>query len=169
MGEDRVWKLLSLVLTGMLVVMGMTSLLFYSQLSASEEKYKNIIESLDNLSYNIDLLMNYGNGTKIWHNNTRVPLGFNLFNATVLITEGRMEATYYPQFQSHFINSINGVGKGEDPDKRTWAWISWHFIEETGRWEAYDVSADMAFLKDGDKIAWYYQDTSKYPDYEPPN
>ncbi|MFQ6134847.1 MAG: hypothetical protein ACE5KU_03410 [Nitrososphaerales archaeon] len=169
MGEDRVWKLLSLVLTGMLVVMGMTSLLLYSQLSATEEKYANTIESLDKLSYSIDLLMNYGNGTKIWRNNTRIPIGFNLYNVTVLITEGRMEATYYTQFQSHFINSIDGVGGAEDPDKITWAWIAWHFNEASERWEAYDVSADMVFPRDGDKIAWYYQDISKYPDYEPPN
>ncbi len=169
MGEDRVWKLLSLVLLGMVVVLGMTGLLLYSQLSATEEKYRNIVESLDDLSYGVDMLMNYGNGTKMWHNDTRIPIGFNLYNVTVLITEGRIEATYYPQFQSHFITKIDGVGGGEDPDKITWAWIAWHFNKASGSWETYEVSADGAFPTDGDKLAWYYQDTSNYPNYEPPN
>ena len=143
--------------------------MFYGELSASEEKYENIIDSLDKLSYNVDLLLNYGNGTKTWYNGTRIPIGFNLYNVTVLITGGRLESNYYPQFQSHSIVSINGVGGSEDPDKITWAWISWYFDSDSGRWEGYPVSSDMVFPKDGDKIAWYYEDTSNYPNYAPPN
>ncbi len=168
MGSDRFWKILSLYLTGMLVVMGSANLFFYSELSVSEEKYRNIIDSLDALSYSIDLMINYGNGTRMWHNFSRIPIGFSLYNATMLITKGNMEATYYPQLQSHLVNVINGVGKDEDLDRISWSWIIWHYNEKLSKWVTYEVAADMVYPRNGDKIAWCYQDTSNYPNFDPP-
>lgn len=168
-GNARGWKLLSLALVGMLLPLGMSSLLLYSQLTVMEEKYRSTVKSLADLSYSVDLLINYGNGTKVWHNDSRVPLEYNLYNATVLITGGKVKATYYPQYQTHFVNSIDGVGESKDPGRSSWAWITWYYNDALGRWESYDVGADMVTLKNRERVAWHYQDTSKYPDLTPPN
>ena len=162
------WKIVTLVFVALSVVLGLTSLLLYSNLVAVEERYDDTIESLDKISFSVDILFNYGNGTLVWHNGTRLPMGVNFYNVTVLVSDGRLDATYYPEYQSHFILSINGVGVGDDPDKLYWAWIAWFFDQELGEWMHYDVSVDMVYPKEGDTLAWYFEDTSNYPDYEPP-
>ncbi len=123
------WKIVTLVFVTLSVVLGLTSLLLYSNLVAVEERYDDTIESLDKISFSVDILFNYGNGTLVWHNGTRLPMGVNFYNVTVLVSDGRLDATYYPEYQSHFISSINGVGVGDDPDKLYWAWIAWFFDE----------------------------------------
>jgi len=160
------WRLLSIVLIGLTVVLGMGDILLYSQLSLTEEKYRGIVESLGRLSYSIDMLIDYGNGSQVWYNDSRIPLGWSLYNATVLILGDRVKSTYYPQYNSHMIVSIDGVG-GE-PELKTWAWIIWHYNEESHKWEAYELGADFIVPKDGEKVAWHYQDVSKYPNLEPP-
>lgn len=162
------WKLLTLIVTGILSISLMLNLYFYSEFSNSEVKYKNIIEDLDDISYRIDFLINYGNGTKIWINNSRIPVGFSLFNITVKLTEGNIKADYYPQYESHFINSINGVGVNNNPEKQSWAWIAWYFNNNSFDWELYDKSSDIIYPVNSDIIAWYFQDTSNYPNYEKP-
>jgi hypothetical protein len=162
------WKIVTLVFVTLSVVLGLTSLLLYSNLVAVEERYDDTIESLDKISFSVDILFNYGNGTLVWHNGTRLPMGVNFYNVTVLVSDGRLDATYYPEYQSHFISSINGVGVGDDPDKLYWAWIAWFFDEGLGEWVNYDVSADLVYPKEGDILAWYFEDTSNYPDYAPP-
>ena len=162
------WRIVTLVFVALSVVLGLTSLLLYSNLVAVEERYDDTIESLDKISFNVDILFNYGNGTLVWHNDTRLPMGVNFYNVTVLVSDGRLGATYYPAYQSHFISSINGVGVGDDPDKLYWAWIAWFFDEGLSEWVNYDVSADLIYPKEGDILAWYFEDTSNYPDYAPP-
>jgi hypothetical protein len=163
------WKLLALVVTGILSISLMMNLYVYSEFTNSEIKYNNIIRDLDDISYSIDFLINYGNGSKTWINNSRIPVGFNLFNITLKLTEGNVEADYYPQFESHFIKSVNGVGVNDNPEMQNWAWIAWNFNKESYEWELFDMSSDMVYPVNRDVIAWYFQDTSNYPNYEKPS
>jgi hypothetical protein len=166
MKEEIFWKTFSLLLIGILIVTGTYTLVLYGHLTNAEERYRNTIGALDDLSYSLDMLINYGNGTRIWYNGSRIPIGYNLYNATILLTQGDMKATYYPQFQAHFIEAINGVGG--DSDKVSWSWIAWRFDKSLERWEPYEVSADQVVLGNGDTIAWHYEDTLNYPNYDPP-
>ena len=161
--------MVALVFVAVSVLLGLTSLLLYGNLVATEERYDDTIESLDKISFSVDILFNYGNGTKIWHNDTRLPMGVNLYNVTVLVSDGKLDAAYYPEYQSHFIMSINGVGASDDPDKLHWSWIAWFFDEGLGEWVSYDVSADMVYPKEGDILAWCFEDMSNFPDFEFPN
>jgi hypothetical protein len=165
--SERVWKMTSLVLLAALIVVGMATLVLYTRLDDSEQRYQDTVKSLNGITYSINLQINYGNGTKIWENNTRIPIGFSLFNETRLITNERVEATYYPQYEAYYINSINGVGG--DLTNPSWAWITWRFNEQTGKWETYNTGAEHIYPSDGDIIAWYYEDTSNYPNYTPPS
>lgn len=169
LNDVKMWKTISFVLIGFLVVFGLTSLLLYSDLSSYEKRYDDVIESMDKISFSSDLLFNYGNGSKIWHNDTRLPLGIDLYNVTVLVSDGKINSTYYPEYKSHFITSIDGVGSFNDPEKLYWSWIAWYYDDVLGEWVSYDVSSDMVYPKNGDIIAWYFEDTSNYPDYTPPN
>jgi|TARA_B100001971_G_scaffold113391_1_gene104358 hypothetical protein len=168
LGDVWGWKMVALVFVAVSVLLGLTSLLLYGNLVATEERYDDTIESLDKISFSMDILFNYGNGTLVWYNDTRLPIGVNFYNVTVLVSDGRLDATYYPEYRSHFISSINGVGVADDPDKLYWAWIAWFFDEGLGEWIHYDVSVDLVYPKEGDILAWYFEDTSNYPDYVPP-
>jgi len=165
-GGGGFWRPLGVVLIGVIIVLGMNNLLLYSQLSLTEEKYRSTVESLGRLSYSIDLLINYGNGSRVWYNGSRIPIGWSLFNATVLILGDRVRSTYYPEFKAHMVNSIDGVG--DDPERKNWAWMLWHYNEASGKWETYDLGADFIVPRDGEKVAWHYQDVSKYPNLDPP-
>lgn len=162
------WKTISFVLIGLLVVFGLTGLLLYSDLVSYEKRYDDVIDSLDKISFSTDLMFNYGNGSKIWYNNTRLPLGIDLYNATLLISNGNMNSTYYPEYKSHFITAIDGVGVFGDPEKMYWSWISWYYDDVLGEWLSHDVSSDMVFPSEGDILAWYFEDTSNYPDFKSP-
>ena len=54
------WKIVTLVFVTLSVVLGLTSLLLYSNLVAVEERYDDTIESLDKISFSVDILFNYG-------------------------------------------------------------------------------------------------------------
>ncbi len=165
--SERAWRMTSLVLFATLIVMGMATLVLYTRLIDIEQRYQDTVESLNGVTYSISLQINYGNGTKVWYNDTRIPIGFSLFNETMLVTNGKVKATYYPQYEAYFINSINSVGG--DPARPNWAWITWRFNEQVGKWETYNAGAEDIYPKNGDIIAWYYEDTSNYPNYTPPS
>src|SRR6266851_705072 len=58
----------------------------------------------------VNVLLNYGNGTLVWYNQTLVSSTWNFFNVTELITKGNLGAAFFASFGSHFVYSINGVG-----------------------------------------------------------
>ena len=169
MNDIKVWKTISFVLLGGIVIFGLIGLSLYSDLSSSEKRYDDVIESLDKISFSTDFMINYGNGSKIWYNNTRLPLGIDLYNATLIICSGNVNSTYYPEYKSHFITSIDGVGVFDDPEKMYWSWIAWYYDGVLGKWISYDVSSDMVYPNDGDILSWYFEDTSNYPDFDSPD
>jgi hypothetical protein len=60
-----------------------------------------------------------------------------------------VEKTYYPQFETYFIDSIDGVAN--DPDAGYWwTWDIWN--EDISDWEHASVGAGVYHLKSGDNI-----------------
>jgi hypothetical protein len=106
----------------------------------------------------VNLLIDYGNGTRRWHNGTLVPLGSSLLNATMQVASVNYTLGTY----GAFVNSINGINNDKS---RSMYWMYWVFRE--GKWVLGEVSADNFRLKDGDIVAWFYENCSKWPP-EPP-
>jgi len=153
------WLAISLALAVATVLLGFTASYYYLQFTSTEKVYRATLESLDKISYQVNLLINYGNGTVNWNNNTRVPIGWNLYNLTTTVAV--VDAKYYPQFQSHFINAINRVGLNKDEAHKSWFWTLWIWDSDARSWKTAPVGADQITLSQKGLYAWYYQDTSK--------
>ena len=103
----------------------------------------------------VNLLIAVEDSEDRWHRNFEVPQGTDAYQLTEMVTGGNMEATYYPEFRAHFVESIAGVeSQGSN------YWIIWLWSDFNDKWEVLPVGADFFSLKDGHTLAWYYGDTS---------
>jgi hypothetical protein len=133
--------------------------------NTSSPQYAQLISLLQNISrayrglgltISVSILIDYGNGTRAWHNSTEVSLGDSFYDLTLAVTKGRVDATWYPQFGSHFVTAINGVGAPGNPaTKKDWFWTSWYF--SGGRWQLQPVGPDLFLLNNGSIVAWKYE------------
>ncbi|MER3601440.1 MAG: hypothetical protein C4339_01850 [Nitrososphaerota archaeon] len=140
--------------------------------NTSSPQYAQLVSLLQNISatyralrlnISVSLLIDYGNGTRAWFNGTSVSLGASFYDLTLLITGGNVNASWYPQYGSHFVLAINGVGAPGNPfTKKGWYWISWVFTG--GRWQMQPVGPDLFLLDDGMIVAWKYEG----PPYDTP-
>ena len=101
----------------------------------------------------VNVLLNYGNGTLVWYNQTLVPSTWNFFNVTELITKGNLGAVYFASFGSHFVYSINGVGC---PASNIFCDQAWGFWTLNGIcWDLPFVGVDMIPVSQSATVAWY--------------
>jgi hypothetical protein len=130
-----------------------------SQLWARYLALKPVTSSL----YAADVMFDYGNGTRVWHNATQVQPGWNMYTETVLLTGGDMQATWYPSFGEHFITSIGGVA-----DTPTSSWFLWTY-NRTASWQVAAVGADDLPVYDGSVFAWTFcaETASSTPECSP--
>lgn len=112
-------------------------------------------------------LVNYGNGTSTWYNETKVRPGWNFYNLTLFVANGNVEALYYPYLHAHYIIGINGVRNDNDGIHCTFCWTIWSYCKNDRAWAISALGADWITLVDGATHAWYYQDTSATP-WKPP-
>jgi PKD repeat protein len=110
----------------------------------------------------VDILLDYGNGTRIWRENVEV-LGF----ASVLKATKTVASVEYSLWwgTDAFVDAINNVWN----DYVSWIyfWISWHWNHTAECWEMIPVACNKYLLTNGDIIAWYYEDCTVWP-MEPP-
>ena len=102
----------------------------------------------------VNLLIDYGNGTRIWYNNTAVRKGATLLDVTIRVA--RVNFTFYVGMGS-FVNAINNVW-----NKHPKYWMWWMWIKGTG-WTEGPVAADKYVVSDGESLCWFYEDTSVSP------
>jgi len=124
-----------------------TGLLAYYYLRFQE--YDNLIREYETVTMRVNILIDYGNGTKIWYNNTVVPQGATLLNATERVAV--VQTTYWPQYQAVFVDAINGVY----PTKpHYWWWKYWD--TNSKEWKDGEVGADLCKLKPNETVMWLY-------------
>ena len=115
------------------------------------------IRAVQEATVTVNIGINYGNGTIVWHNGTVVPSGEFLLNATMRVAT--VEFTNYPGFPGPglpgaFVTSINGVS--QNPAANMY-WICWVYRSETGQYEMAQVGAGSYALTSDQTIQWYYQ------------
>jgi hypothetical protein len=154
-----------------------TTLHFYQSYTNADQLYENSLKTINDLtvtlqeisnnltttaqklqevSFTPKILIKYNNGTKEWHNQTFIPIGWSLFNATQKITNGNIE---YQQYSfGKFITSINGV-KGD----LTIFWALYIWNVNSTSWTSSLVGAEAYRLKSEDIVAWYLSDGSSPP------
>ncbi|HUI86228.1 MAG TPA: hypothetical protein VLY21_03645 [Nitrososphaerales archaeon] len=100
-------------------------------------------------TYSVDMLVDYGNGTSRWTNDTVVQPGWNVYTATIVALPGKVQSTWYPYLTGgeDFVDSINGVGY-----TATTSWFLW--TEEAGSWQLASTGANLIPAYNGTVYAW---------------
>ena len=153
----------TLALTVALVVVASAGLLGFYQYTVLERQYRTLLDQVESLTVRVNILIDYGDGRRIWFNDTLIPVGWSLYNATRMIAD--VKATYYPEYDSHLVEAINGVGLDKPAGKSSWYWIIW--VWDNGGWRLLEVGSDKHILRDGDTVAWVFEDTSQWPPAPP--
>lgn len=137
-----------------------TTVYYYQQYTALETQYNNTLTRLGDVSYTVNILVD-NNGTKTWYNQTLIPIGCSLYNATFKITNGNVN--YQTAYGPSFITAINGV-----QSKGTYSWIWWTWNSASHSWTPGSVGDDAYTLKNNDIVAWYLENTITYPSLSSP-
>jgi hypothetical protein len=142
---------IAMLLAFALIISGVAVLYYYqyNQAESANQTYVRQLKQL-NVKYFSNILIDYGNGTKTWYNNTKVDPGWNLYVTTQLITNGHINATYYPQYGSHFITAIYNVA-----NTKTNYWLLWTY-NSTAAWHMAQVGSDQLKMYNGSVYAWTY-------------
>jgi hypothetical protein len=112
---------------------------FYQQLSSSSGRKA--------LVYSVRMLLDFGNGTRKWYNDTSIQPGWNGYVATLVLLKGNVQAEWYPQYGEHLVTGIDGV-----PQTSSSAWFFWTF--SGGNWTIAQTGADGLRVNNGTTIAW---------------
>jgi len=147
MVEKSGWMWVSAGLLCGLIVTAYFAAYYYGEYTRYETLYKATFRDLEALTMQVNILIDYGNGTSKWYNNTRVPLGFSLLNTTLKVAK----VNYSTGMYGAFVTAINGVG-GE-PSK-FWLWYYWN--STVSKWEFGPVACNACILHHRDVVAWRY-------------
>ena len=102
------------------------------------------------LIYGIHMLVDYGNGTRVWYNDTAAQPGWNAYVVTLVLLDGRVQATWYPQYGEHFVTGIGGVS---DSQSEYWFLLTYN---SSSSWQVAQVGADAIPAVNGTTFAWIY-------------
>ena len=147
MSGNKTWMWVAAALLCTTIAASYAAINYYAQVEAYKKNYRALIEDLEGLTILIDMKIDYGNGTVLWYNNTRVPLDSTLLTATQIAAS----VDYSTSDFGAFANKINGVGG--DPGTY-WLWYFWD--PDKGSWEFGPVGCDQWVLHDGDMVSWTY-------------
>ena len=123
----------------------------YVQEARLVDSYRSIVGKY---MIRVSILIEYGNGTKVWHNDTLIPVGFTVLNATMSVADVKYVVGQY----GAFVTSINGV---KNDKGRSLYWIYW--VWSNGKWVPGSVASDKYVLRDGEIFAWTYSNTANWP------
>lgn len=140
-------KLLTFALLSTTILTSSYSVFLRSQYIEIKKENQKILGELDNFTSQVDIMIDYGNGTIIWYNNTRIIPGESLLNATQEIADIDYSVSEF----GAFINSINGV---EGTQNNFWIW---NYYEDG--WVMGLTGAGKKYLHEGDVVSWKYTDS----------
>jgi hypothetical protein len=97
----------------------------------------------------VNIGINYGTGPVDWRNNTMVPSGDNLLNATMRVAT--VEFTTFPGMGA-FVTSIDG--RSQNPSANLY-WLFWVYNPQTRQYDSPPVGASSYLLTSDQTIQWY--------------
>jgi hypothetical protein len=99
------------------------------------------------LVYSVSLLVDYGNGTSRWYNGSTIQPGWNGYIASLVVLDGDVQATWYPQYGEHLVTGMNGANQ-----TTTESWFVWEF--NNGNWTPSETGSDQLQVDNGTVLAW---------------
>jgi hypothetical protein len=114
------------------------------------------------LVYGVSLLVDFGNGTLTWYNDSAAQPGWNGYVTTLVLLKGDVQAVWYPQYDEHFVTGVDGVSQTSST-----YWGIWQY--GGGKWTYLQTGADLLDVQNGTTIAWALcgLDASYYPTCTP--
>lgn len=100
--------------------------------------------------YEVSVLVDYGNGTRHWYNDTRVQPGWNGYVVTLVLLNGDVAGTWYPQYGEHFVTGVGGLSNSQTD---FWFLLTYN---KTASWQVAQVGADEIPIFNGTVFAWTY-------------
>ena len=141
------WAWASALLLCTTIVGAYSTLYFWGQSESIRSNYDSLLRELENLTILVNIKIDYGNGTVLWHNSTRVPLEASLLMATKTVATVEYSISDF----GAFVTKINGV---EGDTKHFWGWL--YFDRNTTSWSFGPVGSDKWILHDGDPVSWVF-------------
>jgi hypothetical protein len=118
-------------------------------LSTLWQSYQSLVEAGGGmpLAYRVHMLLDYGNGTLRWYNDSTAQPSWNAYVVSLVLLGGNLNATWYPEFGEHLVSAINGV-----PGTASLSWSLWEYSDS--QWTYSQVGADQVQIQNGTTIAW---------------
>lgn len=110
-------------------------------------QYNDLFNKTHKPIINVNLGINYGNGTTKWLNQTKSRAGDTLLDVTTLVAS--VNYTPWPG-SGAWIDSIDGV---ENTKTKYWYWWMWTSFG----WAEGQAAADRYIVGDGETYYWYYE------------
>ena len=149
------------ILLLIIMITSSATIYYYYEYKETSETNRNLLQNFEELHMDINLLINFGNGTVLYFNQTSIPIFFTMYDSTLLITNNTVDSTYYEEFDSYFVNSIFDM-----QGNSTHGWYAWEF--KNNKWVISNNGSNNIQLSSGDTIAWYFQ-SFEYFDKDIPN
>jgi len=111
------------------------------------------LEAFDRKTISVNILIDYGNGSKTWFNNTIVSRNSTLFSVLLSISKVNYTSGAY----GIFINSINGVSNKVTGKNCGYYWMWYYYDKESKKWVMGPVGVDKWKLSEGDILKVVYQ------------
>lgn len=148
MSENK-FKLAAAFLLCTTIITGALAVQYYTQLSASQTEYELLLLELGETTVTVSILIDDGDSST-WYNDTRIPIGANLIEATEYVAEVGSQTSEW----GTYVDSIGEIGGDSD---RFWGW----YVFDEG-WEMGSVGADQWIVHDGDMLRWTYTSIGDY-------
>ena len=132
-----------------------TTIYYHQEYVTMDRQYDEELAKLGVVSYTVNILLD-NNGTETWYNQTLIPIGWSLFNATVKVTNGNVN--YTSSSTGLFITAITGVS-----NTGSYYWMWWIWNSASHSWTLGAVGADAYTLNNNDTVAWYFENTVNLP------
>lgn len=111
-------------------------------------QYADLYNRIGGVLIYVNVGIDYGNETRIWHNSTKALTGATLFDVTKQVAN----ITYYVSVYGTEVTSINGVSKQD-----SYGWTYWLRNSTSNSWEIVWESVDSYLIANGETFMWYYQ------------
>jgi hypothetical protein len=143
--KANIWAVISIVFLIWAVVATVGAANYYQISQTQQTTISNLQSLVNNLGIKVNIAINYGNGTIDWHNDTYIPIGFSLFNATQKVAT----LDYTSSALGIFVTGINGVSQDVTAN-RYWVYDTW----SNGEWEIVWTAALNYVLHDNEIVMW---------------
>jgi hypothetical protein len=117
-------------------------------------RYTDIRDRIGGVLLYVSVGIDYGNNTRIWHNDTKAITGATLFDLTKQVAN----VTYQVGIFGTEIISINGVSK-----QGSFGWTYWFWNSTSQSWSIMWENADNYLVTGRETFMWYYQSAFNPP------